>query len=224
VRFFLIILLFTFIANSYGQKHLALQKVLEKQFPAISQQVFAESEEITRWVFYSDHSNIEKINKPLVKTIVKQYDFYKVNMINYLGYHINKVTCLILFDSVKSKILLVAPLWYGGPGQSFMKLFMGKKFDDRNSLLNFLTQLNDLMEIGSIYRYVETSSNDSLITYDLAYIKSTSITSGDGLPSTSTIRYNENGVWRKIRVQIKNRAIIRYTSINPVSSEKEIFE
>jgi hypothetical protein len=217
VRPFFFILLCAFIANTYGQTHSALHEVLEKQFPE-------KSEELDRWVFYADRANIKKINKPLVKAVAQNYDFYKVTMTNYLGYHSNQITCLILFDSVKSKILLVAPTWYGGPDHSFMNLFVGKRFDNQNSLLNFLTQLNDLIEIGSIYKYIQTSSNDSLITYDLVYVKGSSITTGDGVPSTSTIRYNEDGVWRKIRVELKSHAIIRYTEINPVTNEKEIFE
>ena len=119
--------------------------------------------------------------------------------------------------------MLVEPLWYGGTSQSLIKLFFGKKFESRDTLLNFLKELNELMEVGSGFKFRNTSYTDSLITYDLGYFKGDSYTAG-GNGTSSTVTYNEDGVWRKIRVYIKNFSIIRYVSINPVNNDKEIIE
>jgi hypothetical protein len=217
VRPFLIILLSACITNTYGQAHLSLRKVLEREFPK-------ESEGGDRWVFHADRANIEQINKPLVKTILPNYDFYKVAMTNLLGYHVNEGTCLILFDSIKSKVLLVEPLWYGGTSQSFLKLFVGRKFHDQKSLMEFLPELNDLLQTGSNLRFVQTDSNNKAVHYDLTYFKGSIIRTGNGEPASTTIRYNTDKIWRKIRVDLKNRSIIRYTEINPVTNERLIID
>src|SRR5690349_18395493 len=113
IRPFLVVLLLIFFRNASGQTHGALQGVLEKQFPE-------KADDSDRWVFDPHVANIERIYKPLVKSIAKNFDFYKVTLISHLGYHINEVTCLVLFDSIRSNILLVEPLWYGGTSQSFI--------------------------------------------------------------------------------------------------------
>ena len=84
------------------------------------------STEDGRWVYYEDHGKIEKINKPLVKSIIPNYDFYKVNLVNHLGYHINQATCLVLYDGLTSQTILVEPIWYRGIGEPLLRQFLGK--------------------------------------------------------------------------------------------------
>lgn len=176
-----------------------------------------------RWVFYKDIGNIEKLNKPEIKAVISNSDFYKVTLTNFLGYHINQGDCVIVFDSIKSKVTFAEPIWYGGISEPLVKLFIGHKFNNKDSLLNFLTELNELMQIDSGYKFRQTSYSDSLITFDLGYFKGDSYTTG-GNGTSSTVNYNEDGVWRKIKVDVKNFAIIRYTSINPKMDDKEIIE
>jgi len=144
-------------------------------------------------------------------------------MTNFLGYHINPGTCLVLVDSSRSKTILVEPLWYGGRSKDFVKLFIKHKFDNKNSLINFMTQLNELMQIGSGYKFIQTSYTDTLITYDLGYFKGDSYITGEN-GTSSIINYNKDGVWRNIRVEIKNNAIVRYTEINPKTNDKDVIE
>jgi hypothetical protein len=191
----------------HGQINSALEETLKRTLPESSRKD-------GRWVFYSDEANIEKIERPLVKTVVSNYDFYKVTLTNYLGYHINQGTCVVLFDSLKSEIVLVQPLWYGGISESLIKLFLKKQFDNQEKLLSFMAELNELMEIGSGYKFVLTSSTDSLITYDLVYFKGDSYTTG-GNGTSSTVNYTRDGVWRQIEIKIKKLKIVEYTSINP---------
>ena len=131
MKIFITILLSISLINIHAQKFPVFEKVLTKEFSE-------KSDADGRWVFYSDKANIEKIEKPLVKSEIPNYSFYKVILTNYLGYHINEATCLILYDSLKSKVLLVEPLWYGGISEGLVKLFIGKKFESKDALLNFL--------------------------------------------------------------------------------------
>ena len=144
-------------------------------------------------------------------------------MTNYLGYHVNQGTCLVLVDTVKSRTALVEPLWYGGTSKDLIRLFIKHKFESKDSLLHFMTQLNELMQIGSGYKFIQTSYTDTLITYDLGYFKGDSYTTG-GSGTSSTINYNKNGIWRNIRIDIKDNAIIRYTEINPKTNDIVVIE
>ena len=217
MKLLILILLLDLFTYSYGQNYPALEKLLTKELSK-------DSQKDGRWVFYADKATIERIIKPRVKSRVPNYEFYQVNLINYLGYHINEGTCLVLFDSLKSKMILIEPLWYNGTSQPLIKLFIGEKFENKDSLLSFLKELNELIEVGSGYRFRNTGFTDSLITYDLGYFKGDSYTTG-GNGISSTVTYNKDGVWRKIKIYIKNLEIIRYMSINPkMNGDKEIIE
>lgn len=198
---------FGLLTNIYGQTYPALDTVLKKE---LSQNSTTDG----RWVYYSDKADIEKIEKPLVKAVLPNYDFYKVTLTNYLGYHVNQGTCIVLFDSLKSKIVLVQPIWYGGLREPLIKLILKNRFDNKEKLLGFLKELNELMEIGSEYRFVNTSSTDDLIKFDLVYFKGDSYTTG-GNGTSSKVNYTQDGVWRQVEIKIKNFKMVEYVSINP---------
>ena len=116
---------------------------------------------------------------------------------------------------------MVEPLWYGGTSAQLLKLFINKSFETKETLLTFLKELNDLMEIGSGYKFVNTSSSDTLITYDLVYFKGDSYTTG-GNGTSSTVNYTQDGIWRQIKIDIKKLEIIKYIAINPKTKDEEI--
>lgn len=216
MKHILIIILVGLFNLSYSQSYPELEKVLTKELPE-------NSTEDGRWVFYDEKANIEKIDKPFLKTQIPNYDFYKVILTNYLGYHVNQGTCVILFDSSASKIVLVEPLWYGGISSELIKLFIDEKFENKEDLLTCLKEIHELMEIGSGYKFIETNYTDSLITYNLVYFKGDSYTTG-GNGTSSTVNYNENGIWRQIEVEIKNLKIKKYISINPRLKDDKKFK
>jgi hypothetical protein len=167
-----------------------------------------------RWVYYKDIAKIQKIEKTTIGKILPDYNIYSVNLTNYLGWHINQGTCLVFVDSIHGKITYAKPLWYGGVSEPLIKLFIGKSLNDKDTLLSFLTELNELMQIGSSYKFRQTSYSDTLATFDLGYFKGDSYTTG-GNGTSSTVNYTQDGVWRKIYIVIKDFAIVRYTSVNP---------
>jgi hypothetical protein len=180
----------------------------------------ANSSKDGRWVYYKDRANLKKLNEPLLEKVAFGSSFYQVDLTNYLGYHVNEATCIVVFDSAKGKMTLAEPLWYGGVNEALVKIFIRHRFEGKDSLVNFLNVLHNLMEIGSGYKFRQTSYSDSLITYDLGYFKGDSYTTGSkGI--TSTINYTEDGIWRKIIVAVKDFAIVGYTVINPVSGQPD---
>ena len=212
----IIILIFGSLSTLYGQSYPALEDVLKKELSE-------NSTKDGKWVYYPGEGNIEKLEKPLVKTCLSNYTFYKVTLTNYLGYHKNQGTCVVLFDSLRSKIVLVEPLWYGGISESLIKLVLKKPFENKEELLSFLNELNELMEVGSGYKFVNTSTTDTLITYDLIYSEGDAYTIGaDGI--RSTVNYTKDGIWRQIEIKIKDLKIIEYTSINSALKDKKEFK
>jgi hypothetical protein len=179
-----------------------LQDFLLATFPV-------ESSKDGRWVYYNKRANLQRIEKPQIAKVLPNYTFYSVNLTNYLGWHVNQGTCVVLFDSLNSKFAFAEPLWYGGVSESLVKMFIGYKFNSKDTLLSFLAELNELMQVGSSYKFRQTSYSDSLITYDIGYFKGDSYTtSGNGI--SSSVNYNQDGVWRKIKIKVDNLTIIRY--------------
>jgi hypothetical protein len=156
----------------------------------------------------------------LEKILTKEFPRVSINI---LGWHVNEGICVVLFDSIRSQMILVEPLWYGGVSKALVKLLIGQKFTSKPAMLDFLNGTNELMQIGSEYKFRNTSVSDSLITYDLGYFKGDSYTTG-GNGVTSTARYNDDGVWRKIEIDIRDLMIMRYTSTNPKNKEKEVIK
>lgn len=202
------------IHSVYGQPYSSLENNLAREFSK-------ESKDDGRWVFYPEKANIKKVDKPLIKARIPNYSIYQVTLTNYLGYHVNRGTCVVLFDSIKSKTLLVEPMWYSGTSKTLLGLFIGQYFANKDSLLSFLTELNELIQIGSYYKFRLTSCTADSVTYDLGHSNGDTYTTG-GNGISSTTRYNSDGVWRKIRIDIKDFTIVQYTAINPATGEAEI--
>ena len=197
--------------SANGQTYATLEKVLTDKL----------SETATkdgRWVFHSDKANIEKVDKPLVKAVIPGYDFYKVTLTHYLGEQINEATCVILYDSAGSGIILVEPLWYGGISKPLVKLIIKKPFDSKEQIPGFLDQLNDLMGMGSGCTFIRTGATNELITYDLLNFNGSAHATGNRANSAG---YNKDEVWKQIKIEINDRQVIRYTSIDPKANKKE---
>lgn len=168
-----------------------LDGILSKRFP--------ENSNIDgRWVYYREKANIQKLEKPLVSKVIPEYTFYKINLTNYLGYHINSSNNLILFDSTKSKVVHAVPMWYGDISGDLLSLFIGKTFSDSTSLLKFTTELQSLMNAGSTGGFENTKYNEDRVTFDLTYQGA-----------------NRKEVWRHIEMFIVDNTIKSFRSTNP---------
>lgn len=178
-----------------GQNDSELIKSLKKELPE-------QSTKDGRWVFYENDSEISKIEKPIISEFFPDIELYKVMLTNYLGYHVNKSNCLILFNRKKAKIQLVEPIWYSGIDKKFLKKFIGLEFKDNNTLNELCFELQDLMLIGSNYKIDNTEITESNITFVLTY---------EGRLKTE--------VWRNLEIKIKDLKINGFWSTNPRMNE-----
>jgi hypothetical protein len=180
---------------SLGQTNSELIKTLKKELPE-------SSTKDGRWVFNESESEIHKIEKPLISEFFPDVALYKVMLTNYLGYHVNKSNCLILFNRQKSKIQLVEPIWYSDIDKKFLKKFIGLEFKDKKTLNEFCYELQDLMLIGSNYEINNTKITESNITFDLTY---------EGRLKRE--------VWRNLEIKINGLEINGFLSTNPRMNE-----
>ena len=195
----LIFILFS-LTLAIGQNFKKLEFALVKDFPE-------SSSTNAKWVYYSESANIQKIDKPDVNKLIPNFSFYKVRLTNFLGYHINTSNCLVLFDSIKFKTLLVAPMWYSDISEDFLKLFIGAKFSDSISIMKFALELQDLMILGSTDQFENTKFNTNKITFELTHAGSSS-----------------REVWRRIEIIISENTITKFISTNPIMNTSEVVE
>lgn len=195
---------FGLIANSNGQNMASFEKALIREFPERSMKD-------GRWVYYANEADIDKHEAYSIKTIIPNYDFYRVNLTNYLGWHITQATCVVGFDSSKSRILLIKPIWFSDINEPLLTLLTKKPFESKTKLSNVIDEVNQLMEVGSNYKFIKTDSTDNLITYDLVKGDS-NMTSGPG--ESSIVQYRKDAIWRKIEIKINGLEIEQYKSTN----------
>jgi hypothetical protein len=209
-----IILSFGLLTNVYGQDITSLEKKLTEEFSE-------KSMKDGQWVYYADNAEIKKVKIHSIKTIIPSYNFYKVNLTNYLGYHVNKATCVVAIDSLTSAVLLIEPLWFGDINEPFLKLLTKKRCENKTHLLEVLEEATRIMEIGSSYRFVLTGSTDNLVTFDLVHFKGDSYTTS-GKGTSSTVQYKKDGVWREIEIEIDGMEIVQYKSTNPKTKDEVV--
>ena len=207
MKHILIVILVGLVNLSYSQTYPELEKILTNEFPE-------NSTGDGRWVFYKDKAEIEKLDSLGLKSDLKNFNIYKVIITNYLGYHVNQGTCVVLLDSSMSNLILVEPIWYGGISEALIKSFIKTKFNSKSQLTTLLTDLHTILEIGSGYKFIKTNETDDKLYYDLVYFKGDTYTTSSEF-SESTMRYNSDGIYRKIEVGIKKFKIQEYVIFNP---------
>ena len=169
----------------------SLEGLLAKKFPK-------DSRVDGRWVYYKDQADIQPLVKPRVSAVIPEYRFYTVTLTNYLGYHINRSRNLILYDSAKSTIIHVVPIWYSDISDDLLRLFIGKTFPDSTFLLAFTLELQSLMNTGSTGAFENTVWHKDKVTFELTYQGA-----------------NRKEVWRHIEMFIEDNKIRRFRSTNP---------
>src|SRR3989338_1960504 len=173
---------------AFGQKHSpTIDSLMTRDFPVSSR-------EDGRWVYQANTAE---------QQVIPKYALYEMELANFLGYHVNKSKCLVLIDSVKSKSLLVVPMWYGDISENFLELFIGKQFADSAALMQFTTGLQELMLIGSTGAFEMPVYTPDKIVFDYTYDAGAS----------------DNEVWRHIEIIIDDNKIKRFTSTNPKMNE-----
>ncbi|NUY82683.1 hypothetical protein HUK80_17405 [Flavobacterium sp. MAH-1] len=185
---------------SVSQETGKLRIALLKEFPS-------SSTKDGRWV-YNDSSRIENLENPKINNLLPEYKFYKTSLTNFLGYHINRANCLILYNAKKSKVILVEPMWYGDLRKQFLKLLLGKNYGRLEDLKLVIKELQSLLLIGTSMYFTEPNFSDEKVLFNLDY------------PNQN----KKSGVetWRNFEVGIRDGKFRYFKSTNPHIKESVI--
>jgi hypothetical protein len=202
MKIFLLLSLFFSVAISHGQKFKKLDSILSKQLTPNQNEG-----EGGKWVYYRKYAKSQPIHKPEVNKLLSKFKFYTVNLTNYLDEHVETSRCLILFDTVKRRILLVEPMWCSDQNETFLKLFIGVKFKDRITLMKIITELQSLLIVGFEGKFANTKYYDNKVTFDLTEINNGKI-----------------DIWRSTEIAISDNVIKSFKSTNPKMNDSRIVQ
>jgi len=199
LREFRKILIFGFLIgtqfNSIGQNFAELEANLIDKFPNDS--IVGDNV----WAFFKETANIQKIKKPIVKKYLDNYEFYNGTLTNFMGYHIEETECLIIYDSITSHMKLFPPIWFDSSMENFFNKFSNTEFESKSELKNFISQIQEIMLIGSSRKSFEnTQFYPQKITFDLM-----------------ETRDSKKKIWRKMIVKIMGNRILKLKSKKPVN-------
>jgi hypothetical protein len=89
-------------------------------------------------------------------------------------------------------------MWYSDLDDRFLKLFIGKKFGDSTAVVRFASELIKLMMLGSTGQMEYVAYSNDKVTFDMTY---------QGTKSKE--------VWRHLAIDLKNNAVVAFSSTNP---------
>jgi len=151
-----------------------------------------------RWVFYKDQANIQQLVKPRVSAVIPAYTFYTVTLTNYLDSQVKHYRILILFDSVNLRVYQALPFSLNLNSMELLSRIIGKTFPDSTALVDFMLELQSLMNAGSSGGFENMVFQQVKVSFDLT---------GAGA--------NPKPVLEHIEMFIENNTIRRFRFTNP---------
>jgi len=99
------------------------------------------------WIYDKTFNKIKEVKleifkEPNVKT-------YLVDMVWYLGYHVNDVQCLFKFNTETKEIEFTGELWSNGFKTRFFKEFIGYPLSDKNAVNKFIAEFEKLLQANN---------------------------------------------------------------------------
>ncbi|WP_447113613.1 hypothetical protein [Psychroserpens sp. BH13MA-6] len=197
------ILIFGFLIGiqfiAIGQNFVELKAELIERFPNDS----IEGDNV--WAFFEETANIKKIIKPTVKKYLNEFDLYQATLTNFLGYHIEDAECLIIYNPKTSELEMYPPIWFDNSMEKFFTKFYDTEFESKAEMKKFISQIQEIMLIGSLRKSFENTEFDSeKITFNLM-----------------ETRNSKKKVWKKMEIKTNGNRIIEFMSDNPANRKTD---
>ncbi|GAL73417.1 hypothetical protein [Jejuia pallidilutea] len=140
--------------------------------------------------------------------MLAEYDLYSAVLEGFYGWHEKTSRCLILRKVDNGELTIIDPIWYNGISTELIKMVIGYEFKNKEELQIFTFELQGVMLIGSTHNkeFKNTVFGENKISFDLYD------------------SYQEERIWRKIEIGIKNNKIEFLTSTNPITNEMRTIE
>lgn len=151
-----------------------------------------------RWVYQKEQADVQRLIKPRVTALIPEYSFYTVTLINYQGSLVNRSRILFLYDSVNISVFQTTLFWFGLQSRDMLGRIVGKTFPDSTALVDFMLELQSLINTGSNGGFENMFFNQDKISFDLT---------GPG--------NNPKPVWEHYEMFINNNTIRSFRVTNP---------
>ncbi len=120
-----------------------------------------------RWVYYKDQANIQQLVKPRESAVIPAYTFYTVSLTNYLDSQVKHYRILILFDSMNLRVYQALPFSFNLNSRVLLSRIIGKTFPDSTALVDFMLELQSLMNAGYSGGYENMVFQQDKVSFDL---------------------------------------------------------
>ncbi|GAL69177.1 hypothetical protein [Jejuia pallidilutea] len=164
--------------------------------------------ESDKWYYNPDKADIKEIKTETLNKVLAEYDLYSAVLEGFYGWHEKTSRCLILRKVDNGELTIIDPIWYNGISTELIKMVIGYEFKNKEELQIFTFELQGVMLIGSTHNkeFKNTVFGENKISFDLYD------------------SYQEERIWRKIEIGIKNNKIEFLTSTNPITNEMRTIE
>lgn len=138
-----------------------LVDILQAKFPA----GVTNKEE---WIFYKDSANFEKLDYPLVKQYMPNYELYAANL-SYKARRDWKNRWVIFYDSTTKDYIFQQSLTMSELNPKLQLILQQLQFSDSTALRQFINAFHSLRQIGSKCKFIQTTVSDTLLSYDVVW-------------------------------------------------------
>ena len=181
-----------------------LVHILQAKFPAD----VTNKEE---WIFYKDSANFEKLDYPLVKQYLPNYEFYAAN----LSFKLRpdwKNRWVIFYDSSTKDYIFQQSLTMSGLNPKLQSKLQHLQFSDSAALRKFINAFHSLRQLDSKCKFIQTAASDTLLSYDVVWFDDQNYINRPFYDTKQT-QYDAAKIVGKYKVQIENNRIKAYEDL-----------
>lgn len=204
MKYCLLLLLCAANFSPRAQVNPGLINILQSKFSAD----VANNEE---WIFYKDSANFERLDYPLVKQYLPNYELYSA----YLHYKVRphwQNRWLIFYDSTNKDYILQPSLTMSELNPKLQSKLQNLQFTDSNAMVQFINAFHSLRQLGSKCKFIQTAASGTLLTYDVVWFDDQNHLSRPYYDTKQT-EYNPSKILWKYKVQIANNRIKAYEDV-----------
>lgn len=204
MKYCLLLLLCAANFSPRAQVNPGLINILQSKFPAD----VANNEE---WIFYKDSANFERLDYPLVKQYLPNYELYSA----YLHYKVRpdwQNRWVIFYDSTTKDYIFQQSLTMEGLNPKLQAKLQNLQFTDSTALHQFINAFHSLRQLDSKCKFIQTAASDTLLSYDVVWFDDQNYISKPYYDTKQTAYDASNIVW-KYKVQIANNRIKAYEDV-----------
>lgn len=160
------------------------------------------------WIFYKDSANFEKLDYPLVKQYLPNYEFYAAN----LSFKLRpdwKNRWVISYDSNTKDYIFQQSLTMSGLNPKLQSKLQHLQFSDSAALRKFINAFHSLRQLDSKCKFIQTAASDTLLSYDVVWFDDQNYITKPYYDTKQT-QYDSSNILVKYNIEIENNQMKAY--------------